>query len=217
MKKSFVILACAVLPMFSALAQEAHEPLYDYAKVVHVAVGGVEVGKIADAANMPPSIWEGTQETHEEECTGDTTATIKKNGRSLYFVFDGFPEKSDGDSRVAQVNNFLASKTTDNKKSPLKVSLNHFTWTDMAAMTDRVEIDGRVISPKMTFAEFKALYPKSAMHGDADTDDTGKPNGIMGYYVKIGSDPLETTGFVYFGFRDGKLVRLTVGNGEDDC
>jgi len=149
-------------------------------------------------------------ETHKGLCSDETSSTIKKNGRSLYFSFYGFSEESDGDSRVAQVNDFLAGKATKGKAPQLRVSLNYVTWADMAAMTDRVVIDGRVFSPKMTFAEFKALYPKSAMNGASE------PDGIMGYMVNVGV-PLDPDKFVFFGFRDGKLVRLSYGYSEEGC
>jgi hypothetical protein len=216
LRKALALLACAIVLPISALAadeEDDNEPPRNH--VYSVKLDGFPLFTAFASSRLPESFLlgerkisvSGEDEEVEVVCDPGVSLDYSYKGRTLA-VFSSNANHPDNIHKK-----LLAKPTPDPRRLPLKVRVD-VSWDDMSTMTGRLEIDGRVISPDMSFAEFKKLYPISAKAGWDDTDAAGKPTGIKIYTLIFGDEKYAIyTDHIDFGFRNGKLVRLLTAPG----
>lgn len=143
------------------------------------------------------------------ECAANHEVDVHFTDRKITLEF--FPEDNPG----LDPEKLLAEKNDAYRQSPLRARL-WIRWEDIPRFRDDLIVDGKAISAQMTFEEFKRRFPLSASRkvGGFPGEEENYPVllGKSGSVLKDEDLPYEPA--LWFTFRDGKLLRLSLLRGS---
>jgi hypothetical protein len=175
-------------------------------QVTSVKVNGLEMFRTVGMEEWQKALGTGvTQDVQIMECTANYEVHVRYPDKNIRLEF--FPE----DNPDLDLEKILTGKNDAYRQSSLKARL-WIDWEDMEHFKDEVFVDGKAIPAQMTFAEFRKRFPLSAQR---------KVGGeSQEFVVLVGASPylddFEEWPYgeaLVFGFREGKLSRLTIWSG----
>ncbi|MDR3159091.1 MAG: hypothetical protein LBU11_08820 [Zoogloeaceae bacterium] len=202
---TLAFLALAHAPAWAEGAQANH--------VTSVKVNGLDVFQAVSMKEWQKAFGAGVTAENAQfmQCTGNYEINVRYPDKNIRLEF--FSE----DNPDFDMEKILTKKNDAYRKSSLKAQLWIY-WEDMAQFKDEVIVEGQIIPAQMTFAEFQKRFPLSAQR---KVGDDGLEFVVI--FGTIPKDENEETpddfeawpygSALVFGFREGKLFRLTVWSG----
>ncbi|MDR3323663.1 MAG: hypothetical protein LBS89_05620 [Zoogloeaceae bacterium] len=147
-----------------------------------------------------------TQSIFLNECTVNYEVEVRYPDRTIRLEF--FSE----DNPNIDLEKIFAAKDDRYRKHPIKARL-WINWDNMAKFKDSLRVDGHLIRPNLTFAEFQKMFPLSAKQ---QSTGFAASEGAQIYALIAGGQTAEEAaygGVLLFEVKNGKLFKLAIWQG----
>ncbi|MDR3323768.1 MAG: hypothetical protein LBS89_06160 [Zoogloeaceae bacterium] len=147
-----------------------------------------------------------TQSVDFSECTANYEVEVRYPDKEIRL--EVFPE----DNPNIDLEKVFAAKDDRYRKHSLKARL-WINWDDMAKFRDSLSVDGHLIGPNLTFAEFQKMFPLSAKQ---QNPDFAVSEDAQIYALIAGGQTAEEAAYgdaLLFEFKNGKLFKLAIWQG----